>query len=87
MALSKQITLTTNFGDEVVYRNTYIKIENLMGNKTQMRIDVSIYKRQNEQVVDRKNYLFTPDLNGKNFIAQAYDYIKEQPEFAGAADC
>lgn len=87
MALSKQITLTSNFGDDVVFNNAYIKIDNLMGDKTQMRIDVAIHKKQGEQVVGRKNYLFTPDLNGKNFIAQAYDYIKTQPEFAGAADC
>ena len=87
MALSKQITLTSNFGDDVTFNNAYIKIDNLMGDKTQMRIDVAIHKRQGEQIVGRKNYLFTPDLDGKNFIAQAYDYIKTQAEFSGAADC
>ena len=87
MALSKQITFTSNFGDDVVFSNAYIKINNLMGDKTQMRIDVAIYKRQGEQVVDRKNYLFTPNLDGKNFIAQAYDYVKTQSEFIGSVDC
>ena len=87
MALTKQITLTNNFGDDVVFNSAYIKVDNLMGNKTQMRIDVAIHKKQGEQVVDRKNYLFTPDLSGKNFIAQAYDYLKTQPEFVGAVDC
>jgi len=87
MALKKQITLKNNFGDDVTFNEAYIKVENLMGNKSQFRIDVSIYKRQNEQIVDRKNYLFTPDLDGKNFIAQAYEYIKAKPEFSGAFDC
>ena len=87
MALTKQITLTNNFGDDVVFNSAYIKVDNLMGNKTQMRIDVAIHKKQGEQVVDRKNYLLTPDLSGKNFIAQAYDYLKTQPEFVGAVDC
>ncbi len=87
MALKKQITLKNNFGDDVTFNEAYVKVENLIGNKSQLRIDVSILKRQNEQVVDRKNYLFTPDLNGKNFIAQAYDYMKTLPEWSGAIDC
>jgi hypothetical protein len=32
-------------------------------------------------------YSFAPDLNGKNFIAQAYEHLKTLPEFAGATDC
>lgn len=87
MALKKQITLKTNFGDDVTFNEAYIKVENLMGDKSQLRVDVSVHKSQNEQVVDRKNYLFTPDLAGKNFIAQAYDYMKTLPEWSGATDC
>lgn len=87
MALKKQITLKNNFGDDATFNEAYVKVENLIGNKLQLRIDVSVHKSQNEQVVDRKNYLFTPDLAGKNFIAQAYDYIKTLPEWAGATDC
>lgn len=73
MALSKQITLTSNFGDSVVFNNTYIKIQSLTGNKNEMRIDVAVHKNAEGQVIDRKYYLFTPDLNGKNFIAQAFE--------------
>lgn len=87
MALKKQITLKSNFGDDVFFNNAYIKVENLMGNKSQLRFDVSIYKKQNDQVIDHKNYLFTPDLSGKNFIAQAYDYLKTLPDFSDAVDC
>ena len=87
MALKKQITLKSNFGDDVVFDNAYIKVENMMGNKTQMRVDVSILKEANGIVLERKLYLITPDLGGKNFIAQAYDYMKTLPEFAGASDC
>jgi hypothetical protein len=86
MALKKQITLKSNFGDDVVFNDAYIKVENMMGNKMQMRVDVSIHKKANDIVVDRKNYLFTPDLNGKNFIAQAYEYLKTLPDYANATD-
>jgi hypothetical protein len=87
MALKKQITLKSNFGDDVTFNEAYIKVETLIGDKTQMRIDVSVYKKQGEQIVDRKNYFFVPDLSGKNFIAQAYDHVKTLPEFAGYMDC
>lgn len=30
---------------------------------------------------------FKISLDGKNFIAQAYDHLKTLPEFAGAEDC
>jgi hypothetical protein len=87
MALKKQITLKNNFGDDVTFNEAYIKVENLIGNKSQLRFDVSIHKKQNEQIVDRKSYFFTPDLDGKNFIAQAYDHLKTLEEFAGTMDC
>lgn len=87
MALKKQITLKSNFGDDVTFNEAYIKVETLIGNKSQLRIDVSVHKKQNEQVVDRKNYFFTPDLDGKNFVAQAYDHLKTLEEFSNAVDC
>jgi hypothetical protein len=87
MALKKQITLQSNFGDEVVFNDAYIRVDNIAGNKLQLLVDVSVYKKQNDIVVDRKNYLFTPDLNGNNFISQAYNYLKTLPEFEGATDC
>ena len=87
MALKKQITLKSNFGDDVTFSEAYIKVENMMGNKSQMRVDVSILKEVNGIVLERKIYLITPDLGGKNFIAQAYDYMKTLPEFAGSVDC
>jgi hypothetical protein len=87
MALKKQTTLKSNFGDDVTFKDAYIKVETLIGDKTQIRVDVAVHKKQNEQVVDRKNYFFTPDLDGNNFIAQAYEHLKTLPEFDGATDC
>ena len=87
MALKKTTTLKNNFGDDVTFIDAYIKIEKLAGNKEQIGINVSFYRKLNEQIIDNKNYLFTPLLEGKNFIAQAYEHLKTLPDFAGAVDC
>jgi hypothetical protein len=39
------------------------------------------------ELIERKVYEFTPNLEGANFIAQAYDHLKTLPEFSGAIDC
>lgn len=87
MALARQITLKSNFGDDVVFNSAYIKVKSLMGNKKSMRIDVEIHKAAEGVVIDYRNYSFAPNLDGKNFIAQAYEYLKTLPEFVGASDC
>jgi hypothetical protein len=40
-----------------------------------------------DEQVETKSYSFKPSLLGDNFIKQAYDFIKQQPEFVGAEDC
>jgi hypothetical protein len=32
-------------------------------------------------------YKFAPNLDGANFIKQAYEHLKTLPEFSGATDC
>jgi hypothetical protein len=86
MALKKQITLKSSFGDDVSFSDAYIKVENVTGNKLQIRADVSIHKKFNDQIVDRKYYAFIPNMDS-NFIAQAYWHLKTLPEFEGATDC
>ncbi len=36
---------------------------------------------------DESQHSCAYDINGSNPIAQAYDYLKKLPEFAGAQDC
>jgi hypothetical protein len=86
MALRKQVILKSNFGDDVFFNNAYIKVENIAGNKMQIRADVSVYKKADDQIIDKKYYAFVPSMN-HNFIAQAYEHLKTLPEFAGATDC
>ena len=87
MALKKSISLKTNFGDTVVFPSAYIKVNNIIGDKNEMRADVMFLKEAGEMIVDNKSYFFSPNLNESNFIAQAYNHLKTLPEFAGATDC
>ena len=87
MALKKQVTLKSNFGDDVIFNNAYVKVVALSGSKESMRIEVGTHKAVDGVVLDRQQYYFAPALDGKNFIAQAYDHLKTLPEFAGAMDC
>ena len=87
MALKKQVILKSNFGDDVFFNNAYVKVGALHGDKKSLRIDVNVHKTEGGAVIDSHQFYFTPTLDGKNFIAQAYDYLKTLPEFAGATDC
>ena len=37
--------------------------------------------------IKHEQFNFVPNLEGQNFIAQAYEHLKTLPEFAGAEDC
>lgn len=77
------------FGDEVTFPNAYYKITNVSGNKDSVMIDVSIYKKeQSELVLNMKQHVFVPsqeDLSPR-WDKQGYEYLKTLPEFMGAVD-
>jgi hypothetical protein len=87
MALLKNIVLKDNFGDDKQFVNSYIKVDSLSGNKEEMRIAIGIYREKDGQKISNQQAVFSPNLNGVNFISQAYAHLKTLPEFAGAIDC
>ena len=87
MALSKTIKLMDNFNVEVTFQNCYIKVDSIVGNKSQLLATFSFYKQKDGEKIQQQMLQFEPDLSGSNFIAQAYSYAKTLPEFAGATDC
>ena len=87
MALSKNLSLTDNFGETVLISNAYIKVDKLSGNKSGLTVVVCKYKNDKTTFLTKNEYSFTPILDGQNFIAQAYNHLKTLPEFAGATDC
>ena len=87
MALEKTVTLIDNFGQDVVLQNAYVKVKLISSDKTTTNCYVNVCKIKDGDVFETKRYGFFHDLNGKNFIAQAYAYLKTLPEFANAVDC
>jgi hypothetical protein len=87
MALTKTIVLKDNFDDDKQFSNAYIKVDSLSGNKTQMRVSIGVYREKNGQSISNQQVIFTPDLSGANFIAQAYAAMKQDARFANAIDC
>jgi hypothetical protein len=67
-----------------VQDSIYIKVQQVNGDKTRVNADVVL---TGDSINGKRFYSFTPDLDGPNFIKQAYNYLKTLPEFAGAIDC
>jgi hypothetical protein len=70
---------------ELVVDWCYVKVENISTSKSVAACTVSATKDGYQ--VAQKQYGFTPNLSGENFIAQAYAHLKTLPEFANATDC
>lgn len=82
---SEGLLATGEFGE--FKKSIYCRVATLSGDKQQMTASVDMIDDQMGSVLDRKEYMFAPDMEGANFIAQAYEHLKTLPEFAEAEDC
>lgn len=87
MALEKTITVSDGLGQDAVISNAYIRVDSVSGGKDNLSILVNSYKDKNLASIKTNRFLFQPAMDEKNFISQAYDYLKTLPEFANAKDC
>lgn len=62
----------------------YIKVIDVKGNKTDISFNVDIKSMQGSL---RRSYMCKVDLNGPNYIKQAYLHLKTLPEYSDAQDC
>lgn len=84
MALKK--TVVTPFGFESV--DAYHRVEGVsLEGKEKITFHVRSYKENGLPFFAEQLLSATYDLDGANPIAQAYEYLKTHPEFAGATDC
>lgn len=67
--------------------NFYIKVERIYGDKHSVVVQYSVSQNVGDPVRVEQSAQFTPDLEGPNFIRQAYEHLKTLPEFADAEDC
>jgi hypothetical protein len=86
MALKKTIELTL-YGEKIFLQNAYIKVDRVSGNKTQVELKYVVYSKKDGEIVEEKFAYFSPNMDGENFVKQAYEHLKTLPEFAGATDC
>ena len=86
MALNKIVELFV-YGEKIILRNAYIKIDHVNGTKTQVQAKYVVYSNKDGESVEEKYCNFTPDMDGTNFIKQAYEHLKTLSEFADATDC
>lgn len=88
MALKHTFNLQDNFGRTVEFKDCYAKVAGIDGSKESITFRLEIRQNQSDvAVLASQHHLFVPSLDGKNFIAQAYDFLKSKPEFANAQDC
>jgi hypothetical protein len=64
--------------------NAYVKVLSVEGTKESLRAKVQIAADGKSMV---KNFSFAPNMDGDNFIRQAYKHLKTLQEFDGAEDC
>ena len=88
MALLQSITKTLpGFSGELKSHPLYWKVDRVEANKNNAVAIFNAYDKKDGDAVDGKRIRFDIDLNGENFIKQAYQHIKTLPEFSNAEDC
>ena len=86
MAIQKNVTLTSNFGDAQTFPNAYIKVARISGTKTTISAVIEIRKDAGGHLLHSESWIFEPSMSKGNFIAQAYEHIKTLPDYSGATD-
>jgi len=66
--------------------NAYLKVSSLSGNKNRVTFTLVSFNQQDGEQITKQKFTFEPDMNGENFIRQAYLHLKSLPEFSGAGD-
>jgi len=86
MALQKAIQFKTIYGD-ITVSGVYIKVDQITASKESGSATLRYFKGKEGALLNESRVDFPVDIEGKNFIAQAYDHIKTLSEFTDAVDC
>jgi hypothetical protein len=88
MALQSSIIETRqHFAGELVCSSAYWRIEQIIGNKQGLTFIVNAYVTGQGPMLYGERFSFVPELDGSNFIKQAYEHLKTLPRFADATNC
>jgi hypothetical protein len=72
-------------GQQQTQKEFYIKVVEVSGDQKAATARVQFESDGGHQFT--RNFGFSTDMNGKNFVAKAYEHLKSLPEFSGAIDC
>jgi hypothetical protein len=65
-----------------------VRVSHVAGTKHDVTANVMFHKDSTEgEAFQGGTYTFKPNMDGANFIKQAYDHLKTLPEFTNAQDC
>jgi hypothetical protein len=81
MALQKTITW-----NGLTVTDAYYKVASIDGDKESIRVVVNMSAGAEHSPLKQDVYIVPLDINGDNFIKQAYTHLKTLPEFADAVD-
>lgn len=86
MAFKKTVTKKLpGFTGTLTAKDATWKIDTVVGSKTTMTATLRAYVEG--EIVVEQEVSFVPDMEGGNFIKQAYEYVKALPDFSDAVDC
>jgi hypothetical protein len=79
---------TTTTFNGIVVDDSYAKVSAANCNKSTLTFQVDFFANDQEQVPFKTaSYDCNHDLDGENAIKQAYEMLKNLPEFANAKNC
>lgn len=80
-------SLVPTGGISEVEKNTCCKVINITGTKDAIMFRIQVIDESSGVELAQREFVFHPDMDGPNFIKQAYEHLKTLPEFSGAVDC
>lgn len=79
---------TITYAKDVVVPATYMRVADLSGSKDGVAFSLEVFEDSYRQcLIERQMHTFVPNMEGANFVRQAYEHLKTLPEFADAVDC
>jgi hypothetical protein len=73
--------------NEITTPDFYVRVNIVQGSKLSVQASVEFLNFETRLLVFNQRHIFEPNMDGDNFIRQAYKYLKTLPEFANAEDC
>jgi hypothetical protein len=71
----------------VTVNDGYLRVSNLQGTKNSVTYVVAFQASADNDALRHESFSFVPDLNGANFIKQAYEHLKTLEGYKDALDC